>query len=47
MKYATEMGSYSMIYISSFIKIGSGNQTLMGKYIDTHTHGYTYTQTAW
>jgi hypothetical protein len=30
MKYAVEMGSGAMIYISSFIKIGSGIQTLMG-----------------
>jgi hypothetical protein len=37
MKDANEMGSCSMIYTSSFIKIRSGNQMLMGKYIDTHT----------
>jgi hypothetical protein len=39
MKYALEMGSGAIIYIPSFIKIGSGIQTLMG--------GYTDTQTAW
>jgi hypothetical protein len=30
MKYAVEIGSGVMIYIPSFIKIGSANQTLMG-----------------
>jgi hypothetical protein len=30
MKYAVEMGSGGMMYISSFIKIGSGIQKLMG-----------------
>jgi hypothetical protein len=30
MKYAVEMGSVAMIYISSFIKIGSGIQKLIG-----------------
>jgi hypothetical protein len=30
MKYAEEMGSGAMIYIPSFIKIGSGIQTLIG-----------------
>jgi hypothetical protein len=30
MKYAVEMGSDVMIYIPSFIKTGSGIQTLMG-----------------
>jgi hypothetical protein len=39
MKHAVEMGSGGMIYIPSFIKIGSGFQKLMG--------GYTDTQTAW
>jgi hypothetical protein len=29
MKYATEMGSGTMIHIPSFIKIGSDIQTLM------------------
>jgi hypothetical protein len=39
MKYTVEMGLYAMIYIPTFIEIGSGIQKLMG--------GYTYTQTAW
>jgi hypothetical protein len=39
MKYAVEMGSGSIIYIPSFIKIGSGIQRLMGG-------GYAATQTA-
>jgi hypothetical protein len=30
MKYAVEMGSGAMIYISSFIKVGSAIQNLMG-----------------
>jgi hypothetical protein len=30
MKYAVEMGSGAMIYITSYIKIGSGIQKLMG-----------------
>jgi hypothetical protein len=30
MKYAVEMGSGAMIYIPSFIKIGSGVQKLIG-----------------
>jgi hypothetical protein len=30
MKYAVEMGSGAMIYIPSFIKIGSGIQKLRG-----------------
>jgi hypothetical protein len=29
MKYAVEMGSGAMIYIPSFIQIGSGNQKLI------------------
>jgi hypothetical protein len=36
MKYAVEMGSGAMVYISSFIKIGSGIQNLMGG-IHRHT----------
>jgi hypothetical protein len=40
MKYATELGSGAMIYIPSFIKIGSGIQNLMGV-------GNTETQTGW
>jgi hypothetical protein len=37
MKYAVEMGSGAMIYIPSFIKIGSGIQKLIegGKNIHT------------
>jgi hypothetical protein len=35
MKYAVEMGSGAMMYIPSFIKIGSGIQKLMG--IHRHT----------
>jgi hypothetical protein len=31
MKYAVEMGSGTMIYISGFIKIGSSIQKLIGK----------------
>jgi hypothetical protein len=31
MKYAIEMGSGAMIYISNFIKIGSGIQKLIGE----------------
>jgi hypothetical protein len=38
-KYAVEMGSCAMIFIPSFIKIGSGIQKLM--------RGYTDTQAAW
>jgi hypothetical protein len=38
MKYAIEIGSGAMIYIPSFIKIGSGIQKLMGGegYLWTH-----------
>jgi hypothetical protein len=40
MKYAVEMGSVAMIYIPSFIKIGSGIQKLMGGDSQTHRqHG--------
>jgi hypothetical protein len=31
------MGSGAMIYIPSFIKIGSGIQKLIGGFTDTHT----------
>jgi hypothetical protein len=31
MKYAVEIGSGAMIYIPSFIKIGSGIQKLIGR----------------
>jgi hypothetical protein len=38
LKYAVEMCSVVMIYIPSFIKIGSGIQKLIeGEYIDTQT----------
>jgi hypothetical protein len=37
MKYAVEMGSDAMMYIQSFIKIGSGIQKLIGG-IHRHTH---------
>jgi hypothetical protein len=36
MKYAAEMGSGIMIYISSFIKIGSGIQKLIRRNKQTH-----------
>jgi hypothetical protein len=36
MKYVVEMGSVVMIYIPSFIKIGSVIQKLMGGDIQTH-----------
>jgi hypothetical protein len=39
MKYAVEMSSGVMIYIPSFIKIGSGFQKLIGRYTDTQTDG--------
>jgi hypothetical protein len=39
MKYAVGMGSGVMIYIPSFIKIGSGIQKLIGGYTDTETDG--------
>jgi hypothetical protein len=39
MKYAVEISSDAIIYVSFFIKIGSGIQKLTG--------GYTDTQTAW
>jgi hypothetical protein len=35
MKYAVEMGSYTMVYIPSFIKIGSGIRKLIGGYTDS------------
>jgi hypothetical protein len=34
MKYAVEMGSGAMIYIPSFIEIGSAIQMLIGGYAD-------------
>jgi hypothetical protein len=40
MKYAIEMGSGAMIYIPSFIQIGSGIQKLIGGDSQTHReHG--------
>jgi hypothetical protein len=39
MKYAVEMGSGAMIYIPSFIKIGSGSQKIIGRgYTDAQTN---------
>jgi hypothetical protein len=38
MKYAVEIGSVAMIYIRSFIKIGSGIQKLIGDIL-IHTDG--------
>jgi hypothetical protein len=40
MRYAVEMCSDAMIYIPSFIKIGSGIQKLIGR--DTQTHKQAY-----
>jgi hypothetical protein len=37
MKYAVEMGSGAMIYIPSFIKIGSAIKKLIRGYTDTQT----------
>jgi hypothetical protein len=45
MKYAVEMGSSAVIYIPSFIKIGSGTQKLMGGG-HTHTHSIEIAYTA-
>jgi hypothetical protein len=39
MKYAVEISSDAMIYIPSFMKIGSGIQELIGGYTDTQTDG--------
>jgi hypothetical protein len=40
MKYAVEKGSSAMIYIPSFIQIGSGIQKLKGRDSQTHRqHG--------
>jgi hypothetical protein len=41
MKYAVEMGSGAMIYITSFTKMGLGIQKLIGgihRHTDTQTH---------
>jgi hypothetical protein len=52
MKYTIEMGSVAMIYIRSFIKIGSGIQKLLGgdaqtctHHTRTHAHTHTHTHT--
>jgi hypothetical protein len=37
MKYAVELGSDAMIYIPSFIKIGSGIQKFIKRYTDPQT----------
>jgi hypothetical protein len=37
------MGSGAVIYVPSFIKIGSGVQKLIGGYTDTHTQTRTAT----
>jgi hypothetical protein len=42
--YAVEMGSGAVIHVSSFIKIGSGIQKLMGGG-DTQKHRHTHTHT--
>jgi hypothetical protein len=40
MKYAVEMDSVAMIYIPSFIKVGSGTQKLIGGNTQAHReHG--------
>jgi hypothetical protein len=39
------MGCCAVIYVPSFIKIGSGVQKLIGGYTDTHTHKQTNTHT--
>jgi hypothetical protein len=36
MKYTVEMGSGAMIYVPSFIKIGSGIRKLIGVDMETH-----------
>jgi hypothetical protein len=38
LKYAVEMGSAAMVYIPRFIKIGSGNEKLIGEDSQTHKH---------
>jgi hypothetical protein len=38
MKYAIHMASDAMMYIPSFIKIGSGIQKLIGGYMQGHRH---------
>jgi hypothetical protein len=46
MRYTAEMGSGAMMYISSFVKIGSGIQKLMEGRGFTDTDTDTDTQTA-
>jgi hypothetical protein len=41
MKYAVEMGSGAMVYIPSFITIGSSIQEWRGGYTYKHTHTHT------
>jgi hypothetical protein len=43
-EYGVEIVSCSMIYIPSFIKIGSGIQKLIGGYTHRHTHIHTHIQ---
>jgi hypothetical protein len=46
MNYVIEMGSGAMIYIPSFIKIGSGIQKLLrGKHIQTRIARWSYKRT--
>jgi hypothetical protein len=45
MKCAVEMGSGGIIYVPSFIKIGSGIQKFKGR-AHTKTHKHTDSQTA-
>jgi hypothetical protein len=42
MKHTTEMGSGAVMYILSFIKIGSGIQMLIGGYTDSLGISYAY-----
>jgi hypothetical protein len=42
---AVEFGSGAMIYVSGFIKIGSGIQKLMGRHMRPHRHTHTHTHT--
>jgi hypothetical protein len=43
-KYATEMGSDAVMYISSFIKIGSAIQKLLGGHTDSKEIAQVYFQ---
>jgi hypothetical protein len=40
MKHAVEMGSGGVIYIQSFVKISSGFEVVVGRYIYGHRHTY-------